>query len=228
MCVLAHVLEAHGIATVAVVSVRSVAERMRPPRALFAEFPLGRPLGRPNDASYQRDVLRRAFSLLAHDPAAGPVLVDHPDVIEFDETPLSCAVPPRYDPTIPAAVDEARSLRAAYERSRTARGGRTSVGRVVDADAVPDVLAAFDRIANGSPWTEAGLPADPVQSAHDVRTYYEETALALDPDASLPGRAEAWFYDSTAAGATVLAARRAMQTAEAPFALWFYMARGTR
>lgn len=228
MCVLAHVLEAHGIATVAIVSVRSVAERMRPPRALYAEFPLGRPLGRPNDADFQRDVLRHAFALLERDPADGAVLATHPDVIEFDATPLSCAVPPRYDPAIPAAVDEARSLRPAYERSRNARGGRTSVGRVVDADAIPDVLAAFDRIANGTPWSDAGLTADPVQSAHDVRTYYEETALALDPDAALPGRAEAWFYDSTAAGTTLLAARRAMQAAEAPFALWFYMARGTR
>lgn len=228
MCVLAHVLEAHGIATVAIVSVRSVAERMRPPRALYAEFPLGRPLGRPNDPDFQRGVLRHAFALLERDPAGGAVLATHPDVIESDATPLSCAVPPRYDPSIPAAVDEARSLRPAYERSRAERGGRTSVGRVVDADGIPDVLSAFDRIAEGTPWTDAGLTADPVQSAHDVRTYYEETALALDPDATLPGRAEAWFYDTTAAGATLLAARRAMQAAEAPFALWFYMARGAR
>jgi hypothetical protein len=102
------------------------------------------------------------------------------------------------------------------------------VGRVADAGAIPEVLAAFDRIANGTAWTEAGLSTDPVQSAHDVRTYYEELVLALDPAAAEPGRAEAWFYEATAAGATLLAARRAMQKAGAPFAIWFYLARATR
>ena len=47
ICVLAHVLEAHGIATVALVPLGRVAERMQPPRTLVCEFPLGRPLGRP-------------------------------------------------------------------------------------------------------------------------------------------------------------------------------------
>ena len=226
MGALAHVLEEHGLATVALMSVRSVAERMHPPRALYCEFPLGRPLGKPNDAAFQHDVLRRAFALL--DSPTGPVLETHPTVIELDTEPLACALPARFDPDLPAAVDEAQALRAAYARSVADRGGRTSVGRVVTADEIGAVLAAFDRIANGTEWTDAGLPADPVQCAHDVRTYYEEAALALDDAASEPGRAEAWFYDVTEAGHTVLAARAAMQQQGAPFALWFYVARGTR
>jgi hypothetical protein len=223
---LAHVLEEHGLATVVLMSVRSVAERMRPPRALYCEFPLGRPLGVPNDADFQHDVLRRAFALLG--APAGPVLETHPTVIELDTQPLACSLPARFDPDLPAAVDEAQALHAAYSRSVKERGGRTSVGRVVTAEAIPSVLAAFDRIANGTEWTDAGLPADPVQCAHDVRTYYEEAALALDAAASAPGRAEAWFYEVTEAGRTVLAARAAMQRQGAPFALWFYVARGTR
>ncbi len=226
MGALAHVLEEHGLATVALMSVRSVAERMHPPRSLYCEFPLGRPLGIPNDPDFQHDVLRRAFALL--DASEGPVLEVHPEVIELETEALSCSLPVRFDPTLPAAVDEAQALRAAYDRSVAARGGRTSVGRVVSVDDIPATVAAFDRIANGAPWAEAGLPADPVQCAHDVRTYYEELALALDDAASEPGRAEAWFYDVTEAGRTVLAARAAMQQQGAPFALWFYVARGTR
>lgn len=90
------------------------------------------------------------------------------------------------------------------------------------------LVLAFDRIATGTPWKEAGLPGAPVQCAHDLRTYYAEAALALDPDAVAPGRAEAWFYESTESGRLLLAARSAMKDAEAPFHHWFYLARGTR
>ncbi len=226
MCALAHVFENEGIATTALVSVRSVAERMHPPRALYCEFPIGRPLGRPGDDEFQHDVLRQAFGLLER--PAGPVLELHPVVIELETEPLACSLPVRFDPSLPPAVDEARALRTAYDRSVGQRDGRTNVGRVAGPDAIPDVLAAYDRIANGIPWADAGLPGDPVQCAHDVRTYYEEVALALDDAAAEPGRAEAWFYDVTEAGKTVLAARAAMQAQNAPFAFWFYLARGTR
>lgn len=226
MCVLSHVLEANGLATTALISVRPVAERMHPPRALACAFPLGRPLGRPNDPDFQHDVLRRAFALL--DRPSGPVLEDHPEVVEFSDAPLSCSLPPRYDASVPEAVDEARALRDAYERSRRDHGGRTSLGRVTGADGIPDAVAAFVAIADGTPWDRAGLPGDPIQAAHDVRTYYEEAALDLVDVAPEAGAAEAWFYEVTAAGRAVLAARRAMKDAGVPFPFWFYMARGSR
>jgi hypothetical protein len=223
--VLANVFEAAGLATVALISVRRVAERLPPPRGLYGEFPLGRPLGKPGDPAFQHDVLRRAFALLER--PSGPVLEDHPEVIESDDAPLACALPPRHDASLPPAVDEARALRGAYDRTLAARGV-TSVGRAIDADGVPDALDALHRIAEGADWTEVGLPADPVRVAHDIRTYYEEAAIALADGPPAGGATEAWFYEQTAAGRTLLAARAAMQAAEAPFPLWFYMARATR
>ncbi|HYN31525.1 MAG TPA: selenoprotein B, partial [Ilumatobacteraceae bacterium] len=98
MSVLAHVFEAAGIATVVLSSIREMAVKVAPPRALHCEFPLGRPLGRPSDPAFQHDVLARAFALL--DADSGPVLVDHPDVIEADEHPVSCSLPPRFDPDL--------------------------------------------------------------------------------------------------------------------------------
>jgi len=225
VCVLAHVFEAAGLATVSLISVRAVAERLPPPRALYGEFPLGRPLGKPGDTAFQHDVLRRAFALLER--TSGPVLEDHPEVIETDDSPLACALPPRHDASLPAAVDEARALRAAYDRTFAARGV-TSVGRVIDADTVPEALDALHRIAEGADWREVGLAGDPVSIAHDIRTYYEEVAIALADGPPAGGRTEAWFYEQTAAGRTLLAARAAMQEAGAPFPLWFYMARATR
>ena len=227
MCVLAHVFEAAGLATISLVSNLAVAERMHPPRALYCDFPLGRPLGRPRDVDLQRDVLARAFMLL--DAPSGPVLTTHPEVIELDDSaPAACPLPVRLDPNVPEAVDEARALRDAYDRTRAVRGGSTSVGRTTDADGIPDLVAALVRIVEGIAWDATGLPGDPISGAHDLRTYYEEAALSLADAPPDPGAAEAWFYDVTAGGRLLLEARRAMRDAGAPQPFWFYMARATR
>lgn len=225
MCVLARVLEAHGLSTVSLISVRGVAEKLPPPRSLYGEFPLGRPLGRPDDPEFQHDVLARAFALL--DRPSGPVLEDHPEVIESDAQPLACAMPPRFDPDLPEAVDEARGLRAAYDRT-LARRGVTSIGRVLTADQVPEALAVLTAVADGADWTSAGFVGDPVQTCHDIRTYYEEAAVSLVDVAPDAGQGEAWFYEQTAAGRTLLAARAQMRDQGAPVLIWLYMARATR
>ena len=227
MSVLAHVFEAAGIATVTLSSIRGMVEKVAPPRALHCEFPLGRPLGKPADAAFQHDVLARAFALL--DAPSGPVLVDYPEVIEADETAVSCAVPPRFDPSLPPCVDEARGLRKAYDRA-LARRGVTSVGRVVDADGVPEALAILHSIANGADWKIAGLPGpNPIPVTHDIRSYYEEAALELVTGPTPGGRSiESWFYEKTEAGKTVLTARAAIKDSGAPQPLWFYMAPGQR
>lgn len=226
MCALAHVFEGVGLATVSLVSVREVAERMRPPRALYAEFPLGRPLGKPLDPHFQRGVLDAAFTLL--DAPAGPVLETYPDVITSAvENAVACAIPPRFDPDLPPAVDEARALRAAYDRAVGANG-RTSVGRVVDADGIPEALAAFQRIADGAEWTEAGVPGIPIETVHDIRAYYEELCTELSGGVPEAWAAEHWFYEETEAGKVIQAARRSMRDHGAPQPLWFYMAPALR
>ena len=227
MSTLAHVFEAAGLATVTLASMRPVVEAMAVPRALFCDFPLGRPLGKPNDPAFQRNVLDRAFSMLTE--SAGPVLIDHPKVIVADEMPVSCQMPARFDASLPPAVDEAKGIRNAYDRA-VERMGTTSVGRSVDADGVPGALAVLQQIADGTPWTEAEIPGkNTIAVCHDIRTYYEEASIEL-ADGPAPGgrQAEAWYFDQTEAGKTVLAARAAMQAAEAPFPFWFYMAPGHR
>ena len=226
MCTLAHVFEAAGLATIVLSTIRPVAEKMAPPRALHCEFPLGRPLGKPQDLEYQHRVLADAFTLLER--PSGPVLEDFADTIESaDEAPLACTLPPRYDADLPAAVDEAKGLRPAYDRALSA-SGRTSVGRAIGPDAIPDAIDAFVRIAEGAPWAEAGLPILPMAVVHDIRAYYEELAVELADAPPGAWAAERWFYDQTQAGQVILEARRAMKKAEAPFPMWFYMAPGAR
>ena len=199
-----------------------VVERMSPPRALYCEFPLGRPLGKPSDAVFQREVIERGLELLQ---ASEPVLATYPEVVESDETPLVCSIPPRYDPDVPPSVDEAQGLRAAYDRALAARG-TTSVGRAIGAESVPAALEVLHQWATGASWKDVALPGkNTVAVSHDIRTYYEEAAMELVAGSTPGGRAaEAWFFEETEAGRTVMAARTALKDQEAPFPFWFYMA----
>jgi hypothetical protein len=227
VCTLAHVFEAAGLSTVVITPMRDIAERMHPPRALYAEFPLGLPLGKPRDATFQKRVLEAAFLLLER--ATGPVLVDFPETIQSrGGEPLACPLPPRYDPNLHPAVDEAQALRAAYDRALV-KNGRTSVGRVIDADRIPEAIEKFVQIAEGQRWEQTGFSAPPMQVVHDIRAYYEELAVELVADDPIaPWGAERWFYDKTEAGKVLLAARRELKNAGAPRPLWFYMAPGSR
>jgi hypothetical protein len=70
-------LERQGIATVVIQLLREVAERMRPPRALFVPFPHGYPLGKPHDLVAQHAVLEAALRLLEDRSLTPPVLLDY-------------------------------------------------------------------------------------------------------------------------------------------------------
>jgi hypothetical protein len=218
---LGHVLEAGGLATVALSLVRGQIERTHPPRALHCEFPLGRPLGRPNDPGFQCRVLLAALGLLAR--PSGPVLEDFPGVIadEADE-PLACPLPPRLDTTLPAAVDEVLGLRPAYDWA-VARSGRTMVGRCVTADGVARAVEAFVRIAAGEPWDTVGLPGAPSEVVLDIRAYYEEAALALADHVPAARAAESWLYRTTATGRVLCEAQAKMRDGGAPGPVWFYV-----
>ena len=71
---IAGALERRGIATTSITLLEEVTRKVRTPRALFVDAPLGSPLGRPNDPRLQTEILRAAFALLA-DPGPAPVLV---------------------------------------------------------------------------------------------------------------------------------------------------------
>ena len=64
MSTLAHIFEAAGMATIVLGSIKEQVEATAPPRALYCDFPLGRPLGEPLDPEFQHRVLESAFRLL--------------------------------------------------------------------------------------------------------------------------------------------------------------------
>lgn len=217
MSTLSHVFEAAGIATVALVSVRQQAEVIAPPRALYCDFPFGRPLGKPRDPSYQRRVLDAAFALLER--TDGPFIEDFPDVITDEaDTPLVCPMPPRSDPTVPPAVDEARALFPAWKRTTSANGA-TQVGRVVQPSQIPDAVARFVVVADdGEHWKSVDWPGkDLLTTLMDIRLYYEEAAAALAGHVPGAHQSDAWFYGSTEMGALLRRFQARVAAQDPPF-----------
>ena len=146
MCALSHYLEREGIQTTGISLVRENAVHMRPPRSLWVSFPLGRPLGKPNDAAFQHGVIAAALELLAR--PSGPVLADYP----YDAPAADASSAPACPVAFPKAVDgdagwrgcladEFALLKPWHELSLRRRRGRTLVGASSD-----DVLANLQRM----------------------------------------------------------------------------------
>jgi hypothetical protein len=69
-------IERRGISTVAIQLLRRVAEKMKPPRALWVPFRHGYPLDAPDDPQRQTAVLEAALQVLEDQSLRPPVLVD--------------------------------------------------------------------------------------------------------------------------------------------------------
>ena len=70
-------LERQGISTVAIQLLRSVAEKVRPPRALVVPFRHGYPLDKPGDPARQQAVLEAALKMLEDQRLQPPAIVDY-------------------------------------------------------------------------------------------------------------------------------------------------------
>ena len=126
MGALGHFLERQGIPTASISLVREHTETIRPPRALWVTFELGRPLGIPDDADFQRRVLRATAGLLER--TDGPLIVDYPEEVaeEADFTGWACPInlAPQATDTLAAEIDRL----ATWHDQSIARTGRTTVG----------------------------------------------------------------------------------------------------
>jgi len=198
---------------------------MKPPRAIHCEFPLGRPLGKPCDAAYQRRVLDAAFGLLGAE--RGPVLEDFGEEIEdAAERPLDVEVPAYDAGADGSAVAETGALRAGYDRHLRTYG-RTNVGRVADADGMADVVRSFEAVAAGTDWKDVGFPRGNVlEASKDLMSYFEEAAVGLYGDVPEARQAESWFFRKTETGKLLRRAQDTMREGEVPF--WFYVTPATQ
>jgi hypothetical protein len=211
---LGHIIERAGVATTQISLIRPHTESVKPPRALWVPFELGRPLGAPGDAGFQSDVLRNALSLLERDDT--PVLedFDHDAPASEGET-WACPVQiPSPAPETEAealrdsVLSEIRMLHPWYDEGRKARG-RTAFGVAgKGVEAVEAIAATLAEAAAGTEVEPEGfsqpMPVLLKYLADDMKTFYYEAAAAR-PGAT-PSSAELndWFFRETQFGSDLL------------------------
>lgn len=218
---LAHIFESAGIATLTIGSIREQLYNTAPPRGLFCDFPLGRPMGKPNDPEFQHSVLLEAFDLLK---SPSQVIKDFKEIIvDNTEENLVCSLPPRFDASVHPAVDEARGLRQAYDRAVKKLGNRAGAARTLKAEAIPDAINAFAKVAEGTPWKEAGIPGIPARVAQDIRGYYEMAAIEIAGHTPAAWAGYRWYRDQTAAGTVIKEAQAEMKRSGVKEGLWRFM-----
>ena len=174
---------------------REHTEIVRPPRALWVTFELGRPLGIPDDPPFQRRATKAALDLLAR--TDGPVLADYPEdvpeVTDFSGWACPINLAPSQTDSLATEIDR---LATWYDQS-VARQGRTTVG--VSGLDMPDAGALVNRALAGD------LPeAQPLKEAiDDLRAYYLEAASAF-PDPGTSATRKKWFWDETQLAKAIL------------------------
>ena len=196
MGALGHFLERQGIPTAGISLVREHTETVRPPRALWVTFELGRPFGVPDDAAFQSRVLRAALDLLGR--TDGPVLADYPEhapeVTDFSRWACPIALAPGAVDSLAAEIDR---LATWYDRARDAHN-RTTVG--VSGLDMPAAGALVERALSG-PLPEAQALKEAID---DLRAYYLEAASAF-PDPGTPATRKKWFWEETKLAQAMLA-----------------------
>ena len=221
MSALGHYLEEEGIATVAIALIRPQAESTKPPRALWVPFELGRPIGPPGDAAFQKRVILAALGMLVED--GGPVrIIDFPD-----DDPRARPDPAWQRPFMAAALanGDAGSLASRlkaeilllqgahrrwmeqYQRSTVGLSGLT-IGEC--ARYVADWLRGK---APPSPRDELSAPLILRFAVDDLKAFSLEAAGAGTAKPSSRQLTD-WFWNETATGAAFYALRDLLLTQE--------------
>jgi len=223
---LAHFFEEEGIATTQISLIREHTVTMRPPRALWVPFELGRPLGSPNDPEFQLMVLRHTLALL--EAAHGPVLEDFPeDAPVSGAQPLQVACPISLAPPSGALSateqllaefeQEMAQMLAWYDLAIEKRGRTTAVtGRSPQEAAA--MVAGFVRDSKKRGNLAGRLNFDVALrlAIEDVKTFYMEAVTAQPGNPTDSTSLADWFWGTTVAAGVIAEVRRICLSIEEP------------
>ena len=214
---LAHYVEDEGVATTQISLIRPHTEAIKPPRALWVTFDLGRPLGVPNDAGFQKRVLLSALKLF--EESSGPVLRDFPeDGPATREADVVWACPINLarkkidlgdaDALRAAFKMEAVELRSWYDLALK-KNQRTTVGvSGLEINQIVEFIGAFIDSVPANPREDISLPFSLNFAVDDLKAFYYEAAAA-QPGSASPTAEELddWFWDQTTAANVLLAVK---------------------
>ncbi len=195
---LAHYFEDEGLATVIVALVREHVLKMRPPRALWVPFELGRPFGTPNDAGLQRRVLKSALALFDK-PVTAPLLEDFDEEASGQEGDVDWCFPGKLDTK--CVVAEAASVLPIW-RDAQKRFGRTSVG--ISGLSPESAVEYIERYHAENPMPNPKGMAKVSRARFaidDIKAFYFEAATASGYPSSL--QLHNWFWNHTIAGSMI-------------------------
>jgi hypothetical protein len=205
---LGHFIEREGVPTAQISLIREQTAAIKPPRALWVPFMLGRPFGAPNAPDFQRRVL--------FDRPTGPVLEDFAEEAPADvagETTFACPVSfaraETDDDPVRVMQREIAQLAPWYELALKRRG-RTTVGvSGLSMEQAASFAASFTGDAPAAAY-DARLTAGVAlkRACDDLKAYYYE-AVAAQPGNLAPREIERWFWFDTAAAKVFLAIQEA-------------------
>jgi len=213
--VLGHFIESEGVPTAGISLIRMHTEIIKPPRALWVPFELGRPLGPPNNAAFQRRVLLALMRML--EAPDGPRLEDFPEdepETSSDITVLACPVDFTQDTEETGDTDplwvafrrEMTAMRPWYDMA-VAKRQRTTVGvSGIDLDELGEFIHSF--FSDNEPKN----PRDDIPLAYTVKFAVEDLkSFYIEGITAQPGQGGAssrmltnWFWDETIAGKVLL------------------------
>ena len=219
---LGHYLEQEGLATTQISLIRLHTEKIKPPRALWVPFELGRPLGAANDATFQRRVLLAVLGLL--EAEHGPVLVDYPEEAPAAEAgdmegwvcPIKLAPPPKPESAdgqladaqlADAMTEEMARLQPWFDLAEQTRG-RSSLGvSGLELDTARAFLLSFLDARPAPNPLPALKPAETLRLANDdLKAFYVDAATA-QPGKASGQEIEDWLWGETSFGKILFALR---------------------
>ena len=214
---LAHYVEEEGVATTQISLIRPHTEAIKPPRALWVPFDLGRPLGVPNNAEFQKRVLLSVLKLF--EESSGPILRDFPE-----DAPTAKAADVVWAGPVNLTrkkidLNDAGAMRAAFKKEivelRTwydlalKKQKRTTVGvSGLEMDQIVDFVGAFLDSVPANPREDIALALSLNFAVDDLKAFYYEAAAA-QPGSASPTAEELddWFWGETAAAQVLFAVK---------------------
>ena len=213
MGALGHYLERAGIATAQISLIREQTAAIKPPRALWVPFMLGRPFGVPNDAAFQLRVLLALLHLF--EAPRGPVLEDYredapadPGDAEGYACPVSFVRSDGVQAGLGGAfLNEIEQLAPWYALAKKRRGRSTvGISGMPIKEAAGLVASYLGAAPQPNPQPDVSLGTVLKRCCDDIKAYYFE-ALGAQPGQLSARGVDRAFWLETVAGRAFIALR---------------------